>query len=324
MSILVTGAAGFIGFHTCHKLLECDQEVIGIDNLTTYYNGQLKEHRLKHLTNYSRFTFLKRSIEDRSTFSFSEPIFDSVDKIIHLAAQAGVQHSLENPHLYVASNLTGHLNILEFARNKTQLKHLVYASSSSVYGNSSVLPLSTDQKADHPVSLYAATKRSGELMAASYSSLYKIPATGLRFFTVYGPWGRPDMSPFIFVHSLFNNIPIKLFNNGLTKRDFTYIDDIVDGIIAALNNPPSGNCPHRLFNLGYGSSVSITDLLDIIENKIGKSAIRKMMPMQTGDVLETFADLNPSMSVLNYFPNVPLEEGISRFVDWYRKFYGHG
>lgn len=333
MKYLVTGAAGFIGFHTAQQLCEQGHDVIGIDNLNDYYEVSLKEARLAELTPYSNFQFIKLDIADREKVAtlFQQEQFDIV---IHLAAQAGVRYSLENPFAYADSNLTGHLSILEGCRNN-QVKHLVYASSSSVYGLNSQMPFSCEHSVDHPISLYAATKKSNELMSHSYSHLYNLPTTGLRFFTVYGPWGRPDMALFKFTKKIMNGEQIDIYNNGLLSRDFTYIDDIVEGVLRVANNIPEPNpnwnpetgsakqssAPYRLFNIGNGQPVKLLDFVDELESALSVPVKRNMMPMQPGDVYKTWAETQDLFDAIDYQPQTNLKEGVAKFVEWYRKFY---
>ena len=330
MSVLVTGAAGFIGFHTSKKLLEAGETVIGIDNLNHYYDVSLKHERLKILKQYDLFKFEKIDIADRVT---TQAIFDNFDfdRVIHLAAQAGVRYSLENPAAYIDSNLVGFANILEGCRHK-QTAHLLFASSSSVYGANTKYPFKETDNVDHPVSLYAATKKSNELMAHSYASLYGLPCTGLRFFTVYGPWGRPDMAYFKFVEKILNDEPIDIYNNGEMMRDFTFIDDVVTGITSILNqvaqgdtewngklpNPATSFAPYRIYNIGKGSPVNLMDFIKIIEKCIGKKARLNMLPMQPGDVKTTWADCHALNTAIQQSrkPFTDLSAGINEFVQW--------
>jgi UDP-glucuronate 4-epimerase len=331
MKILVTGAGGFIGAAAAHRLLERGDTVIGIDNLNDYYDVSLKLARLQELQRQERFTFAKMDIADRAVMN--EGLGD-VDAILHLAAQAGVRHSITHPHAFVQSNLVGFLNILEIAR-KASVGHLVFASSSSVYGANTKLPFSEEDNVDHPISLYAATKKSNELMAHSYAHLYRVPCTGLRFFTVYGPWGRPDMSYFLFTKSILEGAPIRVFNNGNMTRDFTYVDDIVEGVVRVLGNPaqptsksdsaspgPSASsAPYRIYNIGNHLPVPLMDYIHVLENAIGKKAVIQMLPMQPGDVRETLADVSSLMADTGYVPKVTIDVGVPRFVDWYRRYY---
>ena len=338
MSIIITGAAGFIGYHLSKRILMENISLIGIDNMNDYYDINLKEARLQELQKISQkhdanFIFFKENINDKSVI---EKIFKkhSPEIVINLAAQAGVRYSMENPSAYIQTNLVGFSNILELSRNYP-VKHLIYASSSSVYGGNTKMPFSEDQNVDHPVSLYAATKRANELLAHSYSHIYSIPATGLRFFTVYGPWGRPDMALFLFTKSILEGEPIKVFNHGEMTRDFTYIDDIVESIMRLLNKPPIPDksfdtsnpnpetswAPHRIFNIGNSTPESLTDYIKAIENNLGIKANKELLPLQPGDVPATFSDCTSLESFINYKPNTSIEEGIGKFISWYRKFY---
>lgn len=309
--ILVTGAAGFIGFHTCKKLLDMGEQVIGVDNLNDYYSVELKNKRLLILNENSNFEFHKISIEN---FEELEKVSKGVKKIIHLAAQAGVRYSLENPRQYIESNIIGHFNILEICKNQN-IEKLVYASSSSVYGMSDKFPLSITDKVDSPVSLYAATKKSDEVISESYNSLYKIPMVGLRFFTVYGEYGRPDMAPYKFTEKIKNGKVIDVYNNGEMWRDFTYVGDIVDGVIGALNFDVGNK--HRIYNLGNDNPVELKYFISLIEKELGKKASINYMPMQKGDVLKTAADIKESRQDLNYSPKVSIEEGVKKVVAWH-------
>ncbi|HBH26084.1 MAG TPA: protein CapI [Rhodospirillaceae bacterium] len=315
MSILVTGAAGFIGMHVVLALLERGERVLGLDNLNDYYDVALKEARLAQLAPHAGFTFVRADIADADALSALPPC----TRVVHLAAQAGVRYSLENPGAYAQANLVGFLSVLEYARHTPGLTHMVYASSSSVYGANTKVPFSVADRVDAPVSLYAATKRSGELMAHAYAGLYALPLTGLRYFTVYGPWGRPDMAPFIFTKAVSEGAPVRLFNAGDMRRDFTYIDDIVAGTIAALDRPEPG---HRVFNLGGHRPERLTDFLAAIEAAVGKKAVVEMGPMQPGDVAETYADIAATTAALGWVPATPMANGVSKFVHWYRYFYG--
>lgn len=332
MKILVTGAAGFIGMHTALRLLERGDEVVGIDNLNDYYDVSLKEARLAQLEGKPGFRFIKMDIADRSAIAqlFADEKFD---KVIHLAAQAGVRYSITNPHAYADSNLVGFVNILEGCRHNA-VQHLVYASSSSVYGGNAKMPFSEHDSVDHPVSLYAATKKANELMAHTYSHLYRLPTTGLRFFTVYGPWGRPDMAPCLFAGAILKGEPIKVFNHGNMKRDFTYIDDIVEGVIRAMDrnateneayephtaDPATSNAPYRLFNIGNSDPVPLMDFIGALENAIGKPAIKVFLAMQSGDVPATFSDTALLDNWVGFAPATPITEGIGCFVAWYRNY----
>lgn len=320
MAILLTGAAGFIGFHTALAFLKRGETVIGIDNLNDYYDVNLKQARLEQLAPHKNFQFFKMDIADRAAIA---GLPKTIDRIVHLAAQAGVRYSLKNPHVYIDSNITGHLAMLELARNTPSIRHFVYASSSSVYGGNTKTPFSIKDAVEKPVSLYAATKRSGELMAYNYAHLFRFPATGLRFFTVYGPWGRPDMAAFLFTKNILAGEPIAVFNHGKMERDFTYIDDIVDGIIASLDTPPTagtGEVPHRVFNLGNSHPEKLTDFISVLENALDKKAIYDFQPIQPGDVPSTSADITESTQILGFLPKVAIDEGIPRFVAWYKAY----
>lgn len=331
--ILVTGAAGFIGFHLSNRLCKQGHKVIGIDNLNDYYDVTLKESRLNQLNSLEGFQFHKIDIQDSD--SLNEIVKNSgVTKIVHLAAQAGVRYSLDNPKAYIDSNISAFLNILETSRHNG-IEHLVYASSSSVYGANKKMPFSEKHNIDHPVSLYAATKKSNELMAHSYSSLFNIPVTGLRFFTVYGPYGRPDMALFLFTKAILEGKPINVFNEGNLKRDFTYVDDIVESIVRLLPNIPTGDpdwnamdpqpdtsyAPYRIFNIGHNKPVELLRFIELIEDNLGKKAIKNMMPMQQGDVTATYANIDNLSSLTGYSPSTSIEEGIKNFVDWYKEYY---
>ncbi len=331
MKVLLTGVAGFIGYHVAIKLLERGDTVIGVDNLNDYYDVRLKEARLASIQaqpNAKNFKFVKLDLVEQTT---TAKLFETEnpDNVIHLAAQAGVRYSLENPHAYINSNIVAFTNVLEACR-AIKPQHLVYASSSSVYGGNTKLPFSESDNVDHPVSLYAATKKANELMAHTYSHLYGIPTTGLRFFTVYGPWGRPDMSPFLFADAILNGRPIKVFNHGDMMRDFTYIDDIVEGVIRVLDKPatseihaPGGNihAPCRLFNIGNNKPEQLLDFIAILENAFGKTAQKELLPMQAGDVKATYADTSALEAWVGFKPNTHLKVGVEKFVDWYRGFY---
>ena len=322
MRYLVTGAAGFIGFHTCRALLDRGESVIGIDNVNSYYDPKLKEARLQVLREKKSFEFERLDIADRDGIHALAGKHDDITHIIHLAAQAGVRYSLENPYAYTHSNIEGHLVMLEMARNLKHCAHFVYASSSSVYGANEKLPFSVEDRVDNPVSLYAATKKANELMAHTYSHLFKIPTTGLRFFTVYGPWGRPDMSAFLFVKAAFEGRPIHIFNHGDMRRDFTYVDDIVKGVLAVTDKPPSSvGAPYRIYNIGNHRSESLLRFIEVIEKAVGRQIEKVMEPMQAGDVKETFADVEAIRTDFGFQPKTPIEEGIPKFVSWYRDFY---
>ncbi|UCF58213.1 MAG: NAD-dependent epimerase/dehydratase family protein [Deltaproteobacteria bacterium] len=314
-TILVTGAAGFIGFHLSRKLLETGNRVVGVDNLNEYYDVSLKKARLDLLRPYEDFVFYREDIQNLSGL---KEIFHkhSIGRICNLAAQAGVRHSLKDPFSYQKSNLEGFLNLLEMGR-EYGVRNFVYASSSSVYGNNPKIPFSVDDRVDTPVSLYGATKKANELMAYAYSHLFDIPCTGLRYFTVYGPWGRPDMALFLFTDAILNNRPINVYNYGRMKRDFTYIDDVVDGTIAALERPHA----YEIFNLGNSNAIELLDFIRIIEEELGQEAQKNMMPLQPGDVLETSADIQKSKEMLRFSPKTPLREGIRKFLAWYREYY---
>jgi len=331
--ILVTGAAGFIGFHLSRRLLARGDEVIGLDNLNDYYDVRLKHDRLKQLEGQPGFRFVKASLEDREAMArlFSEERFD---KVVNLAAQAGVRYSLENPHAYIDSNIVGFMNILEGCRHNS-VQHLVYASSSSVYGANTRMPFSVHHNVDHPVSLYAATKKANELMAHTYASLYSIPTTGLRFFTVYGPWGRPDMALFLFTKAILEGKPIDVFNHGKMQRDFTYIDDIVEGVVRVTDHVPTADSswrgdqpdpgtsytPYRIYNIGNNSPVELMRFIEVLEGCLGKKAEKNLLPIQPGDVPATYADVDDLMRDVGFKPATTIEEGIRRFVEWYRGYY---
>ena len=326
MRVLVTGAAGFIGFHVVLQLLARGDEVIGIDNLNDYYDPALKHARLAEIQqadNAKNFSFHPIDIADAAALNaiFSQK---KIERVIHLAAQAGVRYSLINPHSYVQSNLVGFVNILEACRHHP-VEHLVYASSSSVYGGNEKMPFSESDQVDHPVSLYAATKKSNELMAHTYSHLYQIPTTGLRFFTVYGPWGRPDMSPFLFADAILNNKPIKVFNHGDMMRDFTYVDDIVEGVIRVsdkIATPESGKtAPYRIFNIGNHQPEQLMDFIGLMEQAFGKVAEKEFLPMQPGDVKATYADTQALEDWVGFKPSTSLKAGVQLFADWYKDFY---
>lgn len=319
MKYLITGAAGFIGMHTAKRLLEQGEEVVGLDNLNDYYDPALKEYRLAQLTPYPRFRFIKMDLADRTGMAelFKTEQFTHV---IHLAAQAGVRYSLENPFAYIDSNLVGTMTVLEGCRHNPVL-HLVYASSSSVYGMNAKIPFSETDQVDNPVSLYAATKKANELMAHSYSKLYKIPTTGLRFFTVYGPAGRPDMAPWLFTEAILKGEPIKVFNHGNMQRDFTYIDDIVEGIVRIQQQPPQGETPYSLFNIGNNQPIQLSRFIQAIETACGKQAEKIMLPMQPGDVERTYADTSRLEEKVEYKPQMEIEGGIAKFVDWYKSYH---
>ena len=332
-NILVTGAAGFIGFHLTQRLLADGQSVLGIDNLNPYYDVSLKEDRLHLLQKEQRFSFRKLDIADTdamlSLFQDEKP-----DIVVHLAAQAGVRYSLVNPYAYLDSNLKGFLNILEGCRHHG-VRHLVYASSSSVYGGNTHMPFSTHDNVDHPVSLYAATKKANELMAHSYAALYSLPVTGLRFFTVYGPWGRPDMALFLFTRAILGGQPIDIYNHGKMQRDFTYIDDIIEGVVRIMDRIPSPDpnwrseqpepsasfAPYRIYNIGNHHPVELLDFIRVLEKQLGKTAEKRFLPLQAGDVPATYADVDDLAADVGFRPSTSIEEGIERFVGWYRDYY---
>ena len=333
MRILVTGVAGFIGSHTAQRLLARGDRVLGIDNLNDYYDVNLKKMRLARLSGQVGFEFIEMDISDRPAMAalFAR---QKIDRVVHLAAQAGVRYSIENPHAYVDSNLVGFVNVLEGCRH-AEVAHLVYASSSSVYGANERLPFSVHDNIDHPLSLYAATKKANELMAHTYSSLYQLPTTGLRFFTVYGPWGRPDMALFKFTKNMLADEPIDVFNYGKHRRDFTYIDDIVEGVIRTLDHtaapnlqwdgakpdPGTSKAPWRVYNIGNSQPVELLTYIHCIEQALGKKAILNLLPLQPGDVPDTFADVADLVVDVGYKPTTPVETGVARFIDWYRDYY---
>jgi len=333
MKILVTGAAGFIGSHLCKKLLQSDNEVTGIDNLNDYYDVNLKLDRLKQIEGYKTFKFHKTDLADREAISkiFHENGFDVA---VNLAAQAGVRYSIINPHVYIDSNIVGFLNILEGCRHN-KVKHLVFASSSSVYGANTKMPFSVHHNVDHPVSLYAATKKANELMAHTYASLYNLPCTGLRFFTVYGPWGRPDMALFLFTKAILEDKPIDVFNYGKMQRDFTYIDDIVEGVVRIIDRIPlpdpnwSGDkpdsatsyAPYKLYNIGNNNPVELMKFIEVLEDCLGQKAKKNLLPMQDGDVPATYADVDDLIKDTGFKPATSIEDGIKEFVKWYKQYY---
>jgi UDP-glucuronate 4-epimerase len=329
MTVLVTGAAGFIGYHVANALLDRGEPVLGIDNLTEYYDPKLKMGRLQRLEARKGFRFVFADIGRIQALEAAvQPAAGGIDRVIHLAAQAGVRYSIDHPQTYLQSNLAGHLNVLEVARRLPKLTSLVYASSSSVYGGSPRIPFKLDDPVDRPTSLYAATKRSNELTSISYAQLYKIPQTGLRFFTVYGPWGRPDMAYYRFIADILAGRPIPVYGDGSQQRDFTYIDDIVAGVIAALDRPPQDNgaqsndTPHRLFNLGNDRPNTLNRMIALLEEGCGRKAVRNTLPVQQADVPATWADISESRRDLDYAPRVTLEEGLPRAIAWYREFAG--
>jgi UDP-glucuronate 4-epimerase len=336
MKVLITGVAGFIGMHVAIRLLARGDEVVGVDNINDYYDIQLKHDRLAQIKHNENFRFIKLDIADTAAMAalFATQKFQ---RVVNLAAQPGVRYSLKNPHAYISSNILGFTNVLEGCRHNG-VDHLVYASSSSVYGANTQMPFSVHQNVDHPVSLYAATKKAGELMAHSYSHLYALPTTGLRFFTVYGPWGRPDMSPSLFAGAIQQGRAIDVFNEGKMRRDFTYIDDIVEGVIRVLDqvatanpsydnsnpDPASSYAPYRLYNIGNHEPVELMTFIQSIESAMGKTAEKNMLPMQAGDVVATYADIDDLKSAIGFKPGTPLLEGIGKFVTWYKDYYGAG
>src|ERR1700704_1736713 len=331
--ILVTGAAGFIGFHVAQRLLREGRNVLGIDNLNAYYDPKLKEARLAEFARHDAFRFHKLDLKDRDGVAalFAEHRFTHV---IHLAAQAGVRHSLTAPHDYIDSNISGFLNVLEGCRH-VESRHLLYASSSSVYGANTAMPFRVSQNVDHPLSLYGASKKANELMAHAYAHLFALPTTGLRFFTVYGPWGRPDMAMWLFADAILAGRPIKLFNGGDMQRDFTYVDDVAESVVRLVDRPPGGNAswssdrpdpassgaPWRVYNIGNHTPVEVTEVVRLIEQAVGKPAIRELVPMPPGDVPETFADVDDLRKAVAFAPDTPVEDGVRRFVDWYRAYH---
>ncbi|HYB10425.1 MAG TPA: NAD-dependent epimerase/dehydratase family protein [Alphaproteobacteria bacterium] len=324
MTVLVTGAAGFIGFHVSRALLARGEAVVGIDNLNDYYDVRLKEARLAELTSVDRFAFERGDVAEDGVLLALALKHPGITRIVHLAAQAGVRYSIQNPGAYIHANVQGHYMVLELARRLEELDHLVYASSSSVYGGNAKRPFSVGDRVDRPVSLYAATKCSAELISYAYSHLFGLPATGLRFFTVYGPWGRPDMAMYIFTKAMFEDRPIQLFNHGNMRRDFTYIDDIVDGVLACLDRPPDRHhdAPHRLYNLGNHRAEELRRVVSLIERETNRQAKIELAPMQPGDVPETFADIEATTRDIGFAPRTSIDEGVPRFVEWYRAFHG--
>ena len=348
--ILVTGTAGFIGYYVAQRLIDRGDEVVGLDSINDYYDVRVKHGRLENTgieknrieynklipsTTFDNYRFIQLQLEDKVNMDglFTDQRFD---RVCHLAAQAGVRYSLINPQAYIDSNIVGFVNILENCRH-TDVEHLAYASSSSVYGLNETMPFSTRDNVDHPVSLYAASKKSNELMAHTYSHLFKLPTTGLRFFTVYGPWGRPDMALFLFTKAILEDKPIDVFNHGKMRRDFTYIDDIVEGIIRVIDHPPRGNsawtgtspdpscskAPYKVYNIGNSSPVELMDFIEAIEKTLGKEAKKNMLPIQPGDVPATWADVSDLVEDLDYQPNTSIQEGVEKFISWYRDFYSH-
>ena len=329
MAIIVTGAAGFIGYHLSERLLARGEQVIGVDNVNDYYSVELKRRRLAELSRHDGFDLVEVDFADNQALLRALDGRD-FDRIVHLGAQAGVRYSIENPHAYVHSNLVGHLNILELARHRRS-SHMVYASSSSVYGGNDILPFRVEDRVDHPLSLYAATKKADELISETYAHLYRLPLTGLRFFTVYGPWGRPDMAMWLFAKAIFAGEAINVFGEGDMRRDFTYVDDIVSGVVACLDNPPpddgsekagGSRSPHRLYNIGNHRSEELGRMIELLEEACGRKAERRLLPMQPGDVRDTYADISAIERDLGYAPTTRIDEGIPRFVEWYKAYHG--
>ena len=334
MTVLVTGAAGFIGYHVAEALLAGGETVVGLDAMSSYYDVRLKEARLERLRRHKGFTFIKADLAEHEKLATTLAPFGPIRRVVHLAAQAGVRYSLIDPHAYIDSNLVGFTNILEGCRHNG-CKHLLYASSSSVYGSNTQMPFSTHDNVDHPLSLYGATKKANELMAHSYAHLFNLPTTGLRFFTVYGPWGRPDMAMWIFAEAIAAGKPIKLFNNGKMQRDFTYVDDVVESIERLVDRPPAGNpdydankpdpasssAPWRVYNIGNNNPVDLLDVVDLLEKSIGKKAIRELALMQPGDVPATYANVDDLMRDADFRPSTPIADGIAKFIEWYRAYH---
>ena len=333
--ILVTGAAGFIGFHLCRRLLDDGYEVVGLDNLNSYYDIRLKEARLERLKPFDKFRFVLLDLADREGM---EQLFadHGFDRVVHLAAQAGVRYSLENPHAYVESNLVGFINVLEGCRHRN-VPHLVFASSSSVYGANTLMPFSVHHNVDHPLSLYAATKKANELMAHAYAALYRIPCTGLRFFTVYGPWGRPDMALFLFTDAILRGRPIDVYNRGAMKRDFTYIDDIIEGVVRVMDRVPEPDAgwngdrpdpgtsfaPYKIYNIGNNNPVELMRFIETLEDILGIKAEKNLLPIQPGDVPATFADVDDLVKDVGFKPSIPIQEGMKKFIEWYKEWTIH-
>ena len=325
MAVLVTGAAGFIGFHVAAALARAGERVLGVDNLSPYYDVRLKEARLAELRKLAGFAFERLDLTERGVLAKLTTKHRDVDRVVHLAAQAGVRYSLIEPRAYVSANLAGHLEVLEVCHAISGLKHLVYASSSSVYGGNTKLPFSETDPVDTPQSLYAATKKADELMSHCYAHLYRTPMTGLRFFTVYGPWGRPDMAAWLFTKAILAGEPIKLFNHGKMRRDFTYIDDVVAGVLACLARPPAdsdASPPHRIYNLGNHRSEELERFVGVLERSLGKAARRELVPIQPGDVPATYADIEAAARDFGFHPKTTIDEGLPRFVEWYRAYHG--
>jgi UDP-glucuronate 4-epimerase len=324
MTVLVTGAAGFIGYHVATALLARGEAVVGIDDLNDYYDVSLKRARLDRLESQTNFTFRRVDIADQAAIDALAADAGPFRAVVHLAAQAGVRYSLENPMAYIRSNVVGHTIILELCRHMDGLEHLVYASSSSVYGGNTELPFAVEDRVDSPVSLYAATKRADELIAHAYAHLYRLPCTGLRFFTVYGPWGRPDMAAYLFTQAILAGRPIKVFNHGDMRRDFTYVDDIVDGVLRVLERPPAdiAATPHRLYNIGSNHPESLLDFIAVLEAELGQTAEKELLPLQPGDVPETAADISAIQRDTGFTPSTPIAIGVPKFVAWYRDYHG--
>lgn len=322
MTFLLTGAAGFIGYHVAERLLEAGEAVIGVDNLNSYYDVSLKQARLDRLRRHNAFAFYQLDIADPEAVAGVFERHPTIDRVIHLAAQAGVRYSLVNPLAYVEANIKGQVVLLEAARRQKALRSFVYASSSSVYGANTRQPLSVEDRVDHPVSLYAASKRAGELITESYCRIYGMACTGLRFFTVYGPWGRPDMACYLFTEAILAGRPIDVYNEGRMSRDFTYIDDIASGVVAAAARVPGGPGEHRVYNLGNHRPEALLDFIGVIEKTLGRTAIKNLLPMQPGDVTSTYADIGLSRRELGFEPTIPISEGLPRFIAWYRAYRG--
>jgi UDP-glucuronate 4-epimerase len=321
MTVLVTGAAGFIGSSVAESLLARGEQVVGIDSMNAYYDVRLKEARLARLIGKPGFTFRKLNIA-APELPQELAAFPGIDRIVHLAAQAGVRYSIEHPFEYAESNLIGHLRVMEYARHLPKLRHMVYASSSSVYGGNTKMPFSVEDRVDQPISLYAATKKADELMGHAYSHLYRMPQTGLRFFTVYGPWGRPDMALYLFADAMTKGKPIRVFNQGDMRRDFTYVDDIVNGVIAVLDRPPADTgVPHKVYNLGNNKPEQLLRVIELLEDALGVKAQKKLEPMQPGDVKETYADIAASTRDFGFVPQTSIEDGVKKFVAWYKDYH---
>jgi len=323
MTYLVTGAAGFIGFHTARRLLEMGEEVVGLDNINSYYPVALKQDRLAQLRDYPHFSFHKADLADFDALREALRGY-RIARVVHLAAQAGVRHSIQNPHVYVQSNLVGHLNVLEFCRHHDSFEAMAYASSSSVYGGNTKMPFSEDDRVDQPVSLYAATKKADELISHTYSHLYGMKQIGLRFFTVYGPWGRPDMAMWLFTKAILEGQPIQVFNHGKMKRDFTYVDDIVNGVLMVIREPDKGlkdGGNHRVYNIGNNRPEDLMHMIGLLERALGRTAVKEMLPLQPGDIPESFADIDALRRDYGFTPTTPIADGIPAFVEWYRRYH---